>query len=300
MSQPCRVIVINLDRDFERLAHVSAELARAGLAFERFSAIDGDMLPGWLRHYLGGAEAALSRGETGCYASHLAVCRDVAEQGAPALVLEDDVALPAAFGALLTRLLAALPAGWDIVRLSYPSKRAMLSVAQIAQTHKLVRYSHIPTSTGAYLLSAQGARKFLSAPVVRRNPVDHDLRRAWVWRLETYGVAPPPVRADALLGSSIDAMQGRAERCARRRARLRWQRRFEGMSRFRQGAHDFGLWRWLLAEALNSVGMVLPKAARQRLFAAAPLRLAHSDERYPASAPDPCRNVGFRVARDLD
>lgn len=102
MSQPCRVIVINLDRDVERLAHIGAELARAGIAFERFAAIDGDMLPGWLRRYLGDAEATLSRGEIGCYASHLAVCRDVEEQGAPALVLEDDVALPADFGALLS------------------------------------------------------------------------------------------------------------------------------------------------------------------------------------------------------
>lgn len=176
----------------------------------------------------------------------------------------------------------------------------MLRVAQLGLTHKLVRYSHVPTSTGAYLLSPQGARKFLSAPMARRNPVDHDLRRAWVWRLETYGVAPPPVCADALSGSSIDAMKGRAERCAKRRVRLRWQRRVEWLSRFRQGAHDFGLWRWLLAEALNGAGMVLPRTVRQRLFAAVPLQLTRPEGRVRVRAPAARETVGFRVARGLD
>lgn len=281
-SQPCRVIVINLDRDVESLAHISAELARAGLVFDRFAAVDGDDLPGWLKHYFAKASATLMPGEIGCYASHLAICRDMAARNAPALVLEDDVALPPNLPMLLTRLLAVLPEGWDFVRLSYPSKRAMDHVAHLAGAYDLVRYTHVPTSTGAYLLSPSGARKFLAAPVSRDNPVDHDLRRVWAWRLSTFGVAPPLVQADALGGSSIDAMSARGRTCAKRRARLRRQRRFEGGARFLQGARDLGLQRWLLLEAANLAGALLPRTWR---------RMLHAAVQGPTRAPKPQDDV---------
>ncbi|WP_395644776.1 glycosyltransferase family 25 protein [Terricaulis sp.] len=265
-SQPCRIVVINLDRDEARLAHISAELEQVGLTFDRFAAIDGADLPGWLKHYLAKAPATLTRGEIGCYASHLAVCRDVAARDAPALVLEDDVALPPNLPLLLTRLLAVLPRGWDMVRLSYPSKRATALVAPLVRPHELVRYTHVPTSTGAYLLSPSGARKFLGPPIVRGNPVDHDLRRVWAWRLSAFGVSPPPVVADAFGTSSIDAAGARAQN-GWRRSRMRWQRRLESVDRLRQGMRDFGAGRWLLLEAANMVAALLPRAWRQRLHA---------------------------------
>ncbi|MGD9816780.1 MAG: glycosyltransferase family 25 protein [Hyphomonadaceae bacterium] len=262
------ILVINLDRDADRLAYMQAQLARAALPFARFSAIDGADLPAPMRSYFPPG-TPLSRGEIGCYASHLAICQRIAARRvrAPVLVLEDDVALPGDLPALMASLILALPPRWDIVRLSYPSKRITRPVAPLGDGRELVRYSQTPTSTGAYLISRSGAEKFL-APQPRRLPIDHDLRRVWAWDLETYGVMPAPVRADAFGGSTIDAMG------SRQRVRRRAQDEREALARFRRGVRDFGLAGWIAAEAVNTAGMLAPRAARPALFAWARARIA--------------------------
>jgi glycosyl transferase family 25 len=80
MSIPA--IVINLDRSLDRLAHIKAEFARAGMAFERFSAVDGCELPAGVKPYFcdatGRLVSPLTAGEIGCYASHLAIWQRIA------------------------------------------------------------------------------------------------------------------------------------------------------------------------------------------------------------------------------
>lgn len=262
------IVVINLDRDADRLAYMRAQLARLAAPFERFAAIDGAELPAPMRSYFTPG-APLSRGEIGCYASHLAICQRIVARRvrAPVLVLEDDVALPSDLTELLTSLAAALPPRWDIVRLSYPTKRITRAVAPLAGGRELVRYSRVPTSTGAYLISRSGAEKFL-APRPRTLPIDHDLRRVWAWDLATYGVAPTPIRANAFGGSTIDAMAPRP------RARRRSADERETLARFRRGVQDFGLAGWIAAEAINTAGMLAPRDARPALFAWARARIA--------------------------
>lgn len=267
------IIVINLDRDEERMTHMRRELERAGVAYERFSALRGDELPPDLARYFP-VEVNLSPGEIGCYASHLAIMQRVADGALPSpmLVLEDDVALPHDIARTIERLLAALPASWDIVRLSYPSKRVMQNVAPLGAAD-LVRYTHVPVSTGAYLISREGARKFL-ARRPRDLPIDQDLRRVWAWRLTTYGVSPPPIRADALGGSSIDAIASRNADAQRKSDERRLRRGREALWRFAYGVHEFGVGRWLSAEALNIAARVTPKPARRALLEWAKARLA--------------------------
>lgn len=261
------VIVINLDRDTSRMQHMRAQLQRIGMPFRRFSAINGSALPAKLAPYFDGHCNALSAGEVGCYASHLAICQDIVAGRiqTPALILEDDVEVSLALPQTLQRLLCALPAGWDIVRLSYPSKRAMLTAARLDDQFELVRYSQPPVSTGAYLLSRAGAQKFL-ARTPRNIPIDHDFRRVWAWKLKTYGVAPPPVRADALGVSSIDAMAPGARAQRWRSRRIRRQRFLESITRFQYGLMDFGPLRWLAVEMLNTLGRAVPRGPRRRLF----------------------------------
>lgn len=252
------IVVINLDRDVGRMGHMHAQLESLGLPYERFSALQGDRLPTELARYFPYG-APLSPGEIGCYASHLAIMQRIArgDQASPTLVLEDDVGLPADLAAALGALAAALPAQWDIVRLSYHTKFVSCPVAHIDKTRTLVRYSRVPTTTGAYLISASGAHKLI-AKRPRAIPIDHDLRRVWNWNLDTYGINPPLVRHDVLQTSSIDQLspQGRA-RCRRRAAR------FENpLARARQGVHDLGLRRWLACGALNAVARITPKPAR--------------------------------------
>lgn len=261
------VVVINLDRDVERLAHMKLELSALSLDFVRFPAIEGAKLPAALLGYFESAEARLTPGEIGCYASHLEICRRVVagELLSPLLVLEDDVELSQHLPLVLDRLIETLPAGWDIVRLAHPSKRAQLQVAELSPAFDLVRYSHVPTSTGAYLLSRSGAVRFLRR-ARRLLPVDQDLRRVWRWRLRTYGVAPPPVRRDCLGSSSIDALAPGVRASAARGRRMRQERWLEAPWRHAWGLHDFGSVAWLTMCSVNLVARLTPKRQRRRLF----------------------------------
>ncbi|MEQ1754249.1 MAG: glycosyltransferase family 25 protein [Micropepsaceae bacterium] len=216
MSIP--IHVINLRKDEERLSHVSQQLERLGLAFERVEAVHGLNLLEWLRPYFlddnGAPGSGLLPGEIGCYASHLLVCAMVAERGQAAVVLEDDVGLAPDFGDLLETL-SSLPAGWDIIRLSNPHKRRCVTVRRLSGTYNLVKFTRVSPSTGAYLISPGGARKFLSWKLLRSLPVDQDLRRTWDCGLRTYGVSPRPVEPDVGT-STIDAMHQRSRKKLRK------------------------------------------------------------------------------------
>lgn len=257
-SMACGVVVINLDRDTERMAHMRRELDSAGLLYERFSALRGEALPTDIARYFP-VGVDLSPGEIGCYASHLAIMKQIVrgERSAPLLVLEDDVGLPPDLGAVLDRLIAALPTRWDIVRLSYPTKLVMRPIAALGAGRHLVRYSRVPTTTGAYLLSGTGARKFL-AERPRRAPVDHDLRHVWDWDLDTYGVSPPLIAHEVLGVSSIDTLSPKGRAALHRR-----QREMRAtVARLQQGIRDFGFSRWLALGPLNLAARIAPKRLR--------------------------------------
>jgi GR25 family glycosyltransferase involved in LPS biosynthesis len=78
--------VINLARRTDRLSQISAELQRAGLKFETEVAVDG--------HLDGYESAFVSRGEIGCWKSHVSSMRKMVEKKYEfSLVLEDDAVL---------------------------------------------------------------------------------------------------------------------------------------------------------------------------------------------------------------
>ena len=129
-------------------------------------------------------------GEVGCYASHLMVHRRILErQLAYALVLEDDAILADDCAEVAQKVVAALPRGWDIIHLSGIPTRAFKRVAEIQPAGAIVRYSRVPSGTVGYLISEQGAQKFL-APKMRRWPIDTDVRRPWAFGLDIYGIVP--------------------------------------------------------------------------------------------------------------
>ncbi|MEQ1490900.1 MAG: glycosyltransferase family 25 protein, partial [Terricaulis sp.] len=204
-------VFINLDRDAARRTHMEAECAKAGLTPVRLSAANGAALDENLRAYFPHAgdreRSFLSPGETGCYASHLTICRRIVtgELQAPVIVFEDDIELHEGFSALIERVLQDLPPDWDIVRLSNDTKQVAIPYADLGGASKLVRYSTIPGSTGAQMWSRAGAEKFIAAEA-RDLPIDQDLKRAWHWKLNTFGVLPAPVRRDIFDTSSIDAI----------------------------------------------------------------------------------------------
>jgi glycosyl transferase family 25 len=252
-----RTILINLDRSPDRLATMQREFSRAGLAFDRFSAVDGVDLPGSVRPFFcdatGKVISPLRKGEVGCYASHLAVWQLIASgrYGGAVLVCEDDMAIPEGFASFLSALLAAAQDGWDIIRLSARAKRAVVSVRQIDGARSLVRFSREPPSAEAYLLTPGGARKLL-APGIRVRPVDQDFRRPWAYNLQSFGVHPPFVgNAGFAAISIIDAMGGRIER-KRRRTPVT-----DLVRRPLHSLRTLGFRQWLWCAAQNIVGRKL-------------------------------------------
>ncbi|MCX7357140.1 MAG: glycosyltransferase family 25 protein [Alphaproteobacteria bacterium] len=265
-------IFINLDRDTARRTHMETECAKAGLTPIRLSAANGAALDEGLRPYFPHAgdreRSFLSPGETGCYASHLSICRRIVsgDLRAPVIVFEDDIELHEGFSALIEHVLQSLPADWDIVRLSNDTKQVAIPYAELANASQLVRYSTIPGSTGAQMWSRAGAEKFIAAEP-RDLPIDQDLKRAWHWKLNTFGVLPAPVRRDIFDTSSIDAIGGDGHRSkAKRQARLRAHRRSEAGARFAHGVRTFGADRWIVAEILSALIALAPKRSRPGLL----------------------------------
>lgn len=266
------IVVVNLDRDADRLAYMRRQLDRQGLAFTRFPGILGAALPENVRRFFPREEDGtgfLSKGEIGCYASQLAVYEEIAAGriAAPALVMEDDVEIPSDLSGFLDRLLKALPPDWDIARLTSPAKRAYVTLAAVDQTHALVRYSVSPGSNGALLVSEQGARKFL-AETPRTLPIDQDNRTVWRFGLNLYGVVPAPIRGNALDTSTIDALgAGRSrENTARqrvlRRRRALWRRHAWNIK-------QFGIAAWAASELVNVPVQLLDRRRRPAFLASA-------------------------------
>src|SRR5262249_32883389 len=99
------VYVINLARSLDRRAHITAELRKTGLDYEIITAVDGrdlDLGDSGLIDPLLLAKNSFPAGTAGCALSHLsAYQKSIADGLDQALILEDDVVLPADLGTLV-------------------------------------------------------------------------------------------------------------------------------------------------------------------------------------------------------
>lgn len=277
------ILVVNLDRDADRLAHMEKECGRLGLSFQRFPAVLGEDVPASLRANFfdasGNKITHLKRGEIGCYASHLAIFERMIAGALPdaVVVLEDDVELAADFAVSVAGALDVLPEGWDIVRLSNVPKRAYVPLARLSHGRSLVRYSVIPNSTGAYMISLRGARKLIG-PQPRMRAIDRDLRYGVEYGLRTFGIVPVPVTPDVLT-STIDALEaGRLDKGVRRKVR---RAEDAGLGNaLRRAAFNWralGAKRWLACFAINGADKALRRLGRPSLLPRAARWLAHHD-----------------------
>ena len=208
-NQRTCVFYINRERDTARRTALEKGLAEVGLSAERISAVEGLQVPQSLRPYFftdGKLHSKLTRGEVGCYASHLSVMKTLIDRDIEhALILEDDAMLSADLPSMIDRILEALPPNWDLVHLCKDPCRATKKVANIARGVSLVRYSRVPATTTGYLLNKTGACKFL-AQTNRYWPIDTDFRQPWMFGLEIYGVSHKLIAPNCEFESSIHAM----------------------------------------------------------------------------------------------
>jgi glycosyl transferase, family 25 len=100
-----RAYVINLARSSDRRAHITDEMTKAGLDYEFITAVDGRDLDLQDSNIIDPSLIARNpfpAGTAGCALSHLRAYKKIVADGSDqALILEDDVTLPANLGALL-------------------------------------------------------------------------------------------------------------------------------------------------------------------------------------------------------
>jgi glycosyl transferase family 25 len=118
------VYVINLARSPDRRAHIVAELKKTGLDYEIITAVDGRELDLQDPAIIDPSMSArpFLAGTAGCALSHLRVYQKMVADGLEeALILEDDVTLPADLGALADAVAGQLT-GAEVALLNYSSK----------------------------------------------------------------------------------------------------------------------------------------------------------------------------------
>jgi glycosyl transferase family 25 len=189
---------------------MAQHLSEVGLPHEFFSGIDGLVLSEgeYLAH---GGQSGLTRGEVGCWLSHLAVWRQVANEGLPcALVLEDDAqldgdALPA------IHQVASHPECFDVVRLSAIEKQVGIDVLNLDVGRRLVLPTKNPSGLAGYMVSARGVRRLTELGRRVEVPVDTAVDASWRWGGDAVMMVPAPIQHASGI-ESIITDTGRAGR----------------------------------------------------------------------------------------
>ena len=161
-----KIYLINLDRHPDRLAHMRNQLN--GIAFERISALDGSNQPPTAK--------GLTRFELACLESHKVAWRQfLAGPEAHACFLEDDLHIWPGFAALVGSE-AWIPADAHSIKLDtylqaveLGDKRAAIGGRELARLHS--RHQ----SSAAYILTREGAARYLELTASASLPADYSL-----------------------------------------------------------------------------------------------------------------------------
>ena len=161
-----KVYLINLDRHPDRLAHMRNQLD--GIAFERIAAIDGSSQPPTAK--------GLTRFELACLESHKVAWRKFLHgPESQACFLEDDLHIRPGFAALIGGE-AWIPGDAHSIKLDtylqaveLGDKRAAIGGRELARLHS--RHQ----SSAAYVLSREGAGRYLELTASASLPADYSL-----------------------------------------------------------------------------------------------------------------------------
>jgi glycosyl transferase family 25 len=206
--------VINLARSPERRAHIIKELAKSGIDYEIVNGVDGrdlDVLDPQIV-----APSVLNKswfrpGVAGCALSHLRVYQRILADGLDwALVLEDDVTLPADLATLVDDLANHL-IGAEVVLLNYDSKdpcgMSQEGSVRLPSSRLLVLPIDVgqPASAAAYVITREACRRLNESvmPVrVRSDEWGFFYREGVIDRVRC--VMPLTVTKNPCFGSTID------------------------------------------------------------------------------------------------
>lgn len=199
-----KIFVISLRTAEVRRAEASEQMAKCGVAFEFFDAVEGGA---GHSEWFAGIDRRLFRlntrrydptpGEIGCYASHLSLWKWAISHDQPVIILEDDFQLEPGFVAVINDL-EPLVREFGFIRLqSMHGPRALLKRFRPAACEVLRRnglsvhyLSDPPLYALAYAISPQAARTLTHASSTLFAPVDKFLQHTWIHQTPIYALSP--------------------------------------------------------------------------------------------------------------
>jgi len=196
-----RVYVINRRKDADRRASAKEKLDAAGIRFEFFDALSGEIAVERRlfksyddREFLINTGRAITAGEIGCFASHRDLWVHSVELNESIMIMEDDFDLLGNFPDAL-RSAEEVINQVGFLRLQTDSSSARKRPITACNEFMVSRYTKAPQSTMCYCISPHVAGEFLDRTRILGAPVDLFIKKYWehgqpLFALTPFAVAP--------------------------------------------------------------------------------------------------------------
>ena len=211
-----RAYVINLRRSPERRINITAQLTTHGIDHEIVEAVDGRALDMTDPQVIGSIAPSFLAQEwflpthAACAMSHISAYRKILDDGLPwALVMEDDVTLPAGLPAIAEAVAARLT-GAEVALLNFDSdqvvKVSRQGAADLPSGRELVLPLdvHVPVSAAGYVITREACERITKGALPIRAKIDdwgHVYDEGMIDRLRC--VVPLAIMKDPSFGSTI-------------------------------------------------------------------------------------------------
>lgn len=199
-----RILVINLARATDRRQKMTEQLESLGLPFEFLEATDGRCLTEADRALVDHERRKsispypLSDNETGCWISHRRAMENLlASNDSMLTIVEDDSILFPSFPRILEAI-EQKAGSFDVIDLHRNFKNGEIFAYSrpLLAGYNLGRIGYTHMNLTAYVISREGARKFLASAPRFAHAVDKELHRYWVNGLDLYGLEKPVAMQD--------------------------------------------------------------------------------------------------------
>ncbi len=213
MREP-KAFILHLERAVQRRPQVDSLRAALPFASEIIAATDGAKLQDHeisavyeRQLYRPRYSFSLNRAEIGVFLSHRAAWRRIVDEGLDyAVVFEDDAEIDASSFAEACAFMREKREDWDYVLA--PASRNRISGSILGKKKNgvaLIRPSNPPLRAIAQFVSAEAARKLLTATEQFDRPIDTFLQMGWVTGVELLALAASGLRdsSPSLGGSTI-------------------------------------------------------------------------------------------------
>ncbi len=214
------IYIVSLRDAAQRRTQCARTMARLGLRFEFFDAVEGAKLPHEEIAQVYDADAnarlykhPLSPPEIGCYLSHFALWQRIASgaQGGAFLLEDDFQAQPGLADVLVAISRANLENCMVKLYARRPPRGA--EIDKLPGGHKLVMPRHVPGMTLGYAVDKVAAARLAARTLPIARPIDMEIKHWWQFDVPVLVVAPSPLRADlGETGSTIEAARVKAKR----------------------------------------------------------------------------------------